>query len=288
MDRHTIIFTADKRLRDLGTLLPGKRVMCSWEEYLQQAGDGVDVESVYVFPTPVSKLENYRNVSSLKEQLSFRKVTYVFGGTFDKEWREFLERKEISYMDFTQIPEVVEENANITAEGVIAELLQLSPYSIFDQKICVVGFGACGKAIASKLSALGANILVVARSDVARSEAEQVGCQSCDFTTWREEVREMITIINTVPTLVITQDILESMSKDAMILDIASKPGGTDFAYAIKKGIPAKLALGLPGIYSTKSSALSYKKAMLKHAPLHDIKEGEESWIFQIIIQVTG
>ena len=94
----------------------------------------------------------------------------------------------------------------------------------------------------------------------------------------------MMTIINTVPSLVITQDILESMSKEAVILDIASKPGGTDFVYAAEKGISAKLALGLPGIYSTKSSALSYKKAILTHAPLQDVKEGEESWIFQIII----
>jgi dipicolinate synthase subunit A len=284
MDRHTVIFTADKRLRDLGALLPGKRVMCSWDGYLKQAGDGVDIESVYVFPTPVAKLKNYGNTSSLKDELTFRKVTCVFGGIFDEEWCAFLEQNKISHVDFTQIPEVVEENANITAEGVVAELLQLSAYSIFGQSICVVGFGACGRAIARKLSALGGNILVVARGDTARAEAKTAGYESCDFTRWRQEVGKMMTIINTVPALVITQDILGSMSKEAVILDIASKPGGTDFVEAAKKGIPAKLALGLPGIYSTKSSALTYKKAMLQHAPLQDIKEGEESWIFQIII----
>ena len=187
-------------------------------------------------------------------------------------------------MDFAQLPELIEENANITAEGVIAELLQLSPYSIYGQKICVVGYGACGRAIARKLFALGGDILVVARSEMARIQAKIAGYQSCDFATWSQMVGEMTTVVNTVPALVITQDILDSMTREAVILDIASKPGGTDFAYASKKEIPAKLALGLPGIYSTKSSALSYKKAMLQQLPLHDIKEGEESWIFQIII----
>lgn len=284
MDRHTIIFTADKRLRDLGSLLPGKRILCSWDEYCKKAGNGRCVEYVYVFPTPVNKLENYRHIPKLKEELTSQKVRCVFGGIFDEEWCLFLTENRIPFVDFTQSPEVVEENSKITAEAVIAELLQLSPYSIHGQNICVTGFGACGRAIAEKLTALGGNILIVARSGSARKEARMAGYRSCDFTKWGQEVGEMMTVINTVPSLIITEDIIQNMSKEAVILDIASKPGGTDFACATEQGIPAKLALGLPGIYSTKSSALSYKKAMQEHAPLQDVKRGEQSWIFQIII----
>ena len=284
MDRHTIIFTADKRLRDLGNLLPGKRILCSWDEYGKKAGERGDVERVYVFPTPVNKLEQYRNISKLKEELASQKVRCVFGGIFDEGWRLFFAEKGISYVDFTQNADVVEENAKITAEAVIAELLLLSPYSICGQEISVTGFGACGRAIAEKLKALGAKVLIVARSDTARNEAKKAGYRSCNFMEWRQEVGKMLTVINTVPAPVVTEDIISGMSKEAVILDIASRPGGTDFACATEKGIPAKLALGLPGIYSTKSSALSYKKAMLQHAPLQDIKRGEQSWIFQIII----
>ena len=70
---------------------------------------------------------------------------------------------------------------------------------------------------------------------------------------------------------------LQKMQKDAVVLDIASKPGGTDFEAAKKLGISAKLALGLPGIYSTKSSACLYQKAMWKYAPLRELEKGEES-----------
>ena len=56
------------------------------------------------------------------------------------------------------------------------------------------------------------------------------------------------------------------------------------FEAAKKYGIPAKLALSLPGLYTTSSSATLLKHAISKYAPLqNEIREGK-SWIFQIII----
>ena len=285
MDRHTIIFTADKRLNDLGTLLTGKRVLCSWEEYWNKAKEEKNLEYVYVFPTPVNKLENYQHIKrTLKTVLTNRKTVCVFGGIFDKEWKLFFEENGIAYVDFMNLEEVVTENAQITAEAVLAETLQLSSYSIKEQNIMVTGFGACAKPIAEKLSALGAVITIVARSEKARRKAVGLGYRTCDFKTWDNYIERATTIINTVPAKVITEELLQKMRKDAVIIDIASKPGGTDFDSAKKLGIPAKLALGLPGIYSTKNSACLYKKAMWEHAPLKEFKKGEQSWIFQIII----
>ncbi|MCT9846916.1 hypothetical protein N7563_22945, partial [Leclercia adecarboxylata ATCC 23216 = NBRC 102595] len=40
----------------------------------------------------------------------------------------------------------------------------------------------------------------------------------------------------------------------ALIIDLASKPGGTDFRYAEKRGIKAILAPGLPGIVAPKTA----------------------------------
>ena len=119
------------------------------------------------------------------------------------------------------------ENAEITAEAVIAELLQLSSYSIHGQRICITGFGACGRAIAEKLKALGADVLIVARSRTACKAAENAGYRSCDFTAWEQEVGKIMTVINTVPALVVTEDVIRNMSKEGVILDIASKQNQT-------------------------------------------------------------
>ena len=285
MDRHTIIFTADKRLGDLGELLTGKRIYCSWEEYWKKADGEKNTEYVYVFPTPVNKLRSYRHLQKkLEDALTVQNVKCVFGGMFDEKWRLFLTENQIPYVDFMKSEEVVEKNAEITAEAVIAEILQLSSYSIKGQKIMVTGFGACAKPIAEKLRALGGNIIITARSESARRAAKEAGYEVFDFNTWGNGIGKVRTVVNTVPSLVITEDIIRKMSKETVVLDIASRPGGTDFECAKEQGISAKLALGLPGIYSTKSSASAYKEAMLKNAPLQNLKRGEQSWIFQIII----
>ena len=44
------------------------------------------------------------------------------------------------------------------------------------------------------------------------------------------------------------------MPSHTLIIDLASKPGGTDFRYAEKRGIKALLAPGLPGIVAPKTA----------------------------------
>ena len=97
-------------------------------------------------------------------------------------------------------------------------------------------------------------------------------------------IGDVSTVINTVPAMVLTEPCIRRMQPDASIIDIASAPGGTDFEAAKKYNIKAKLALGLPGIYTTTSSAKLLKNAISKYAPLqNEMREGK-SWIFQIII----
>jgi dipicolinate synthase subunit A len=54
-------------------------------------------------------------------------------------------------------------------------------------------------------------------------------------------------IFNTVPALILTENLLDGFSDNVMIFDIASAPGGTDFAYCRQRGIYAVNSLGIPG-----------------------------------------
>lgn len=284
MDRHTVIITADERQEKLASLLKGKKRRCTWETYQKEK---MVSENVYVLPIPVSKLDKD---TALKEKLKEELIKcdsencYVFGGLLDHEWVSFLEERNIAYWDFMKLPEVVEGNGWITAEATIAEVLKHGERSIKGQKILVTGFGCCGAKIAEVFSSLGANVLVAARRKEVRAEAESKGYQAVDFLGVKDCIGEIDTIINTVPAMVITEELIRRMSKEALIIDIASKPGGTDFAAAQKHGIKAKLALGLPGIYTTTSSAQLLKNAIFTYAPLQDDVREEQLWIFQIII----
>ena len=301
MDRHIIILTTDKRQEALGKLMPGQKVKCSWEEYKREE----ICEKIYVLPTPVTKLNAQAQVKeAIKEELAHCKgPVFVFAGAVNGEWKEFLESNGIAYVDFMQLPEVVEGNAVITAEATVAEILLASKKSICQQRILVTGYGCCGKPIASLLRAMGAEVVVAARREEVREEIRQDGFAAVEFNesgshsaSWnytdrlseelciQDVVGTINTIVNTVPSLVITEEIIEKMSKESLIVDIASSPGGTDFMAAEKYGIPAKLALGLPGIYTTSSSAELLKNAISKYAPLQkDVRE-DRQWIFQIII----
>lgn len=282
MDRHTIILTTDKRQEELGVLFPGKKVRCPWEEYKR---DEI-CEKIYVLPTPVSKLHKYQGFEKkLKEELTNCKGPLcVFGGAFPQEWKIFLEENGILYWDFMQMPEVVGGNAWITAEATVAEVLQCAKYSIREQKVLITGYGCCGEKLAHIFAALGAEVTVAARRQEVRERIEADGYRSVSFEEMAEAVAGMQTIVNTVPALVVTEEVVRNLPKDAMIIDIASAPGGTDFEAAGRYGICAKLALGLPGIYTVGSSAKLLQRAIQRYAPIEKTIGEEQEWIFQIVI----
>jgi len=287
MDRHTIVLTADKRQQQLVSLLEGERVSYAWEA----GAKGKDAcEKVYVLPIPVTKLDKNPDIKNkLKEELITLSMTSdvslkVFGGVINTEWKEFLSLYQISYWDFMQLPEVVEGNAWITAEATMAEVLQHGAYSICGQKVLVTGFGCCGRKIAELFGRIGANVTVVARRSEVREEARRCGFHAISFTEMPKALADVTTVINTVPSRVLNEDCIRRMQADALIIDIASSPGGTDFEAAKKYGITAKLALGLPGIYTTSSSALLLKNAISQYAPLPKNGREDKLWIFQIII----
>ena len=287
MDRHTIILTADKRQEKLAVLLDGERISYAWED---NTSEKEAYEKVYVLPTPVRKMEQN---PAVKEKLKQELIKYahkesvhlkVFGGVIDEEWKLFLEEYEIPYWDFMKLSEVVEGNGWITAEATIAEVLQQSEYSIYGQKILVTGYGCCGGKIAKIFQKLGARVVVVARRLDVRKQAQKDGFQSIGFEDMEKELVDVVTVVNTVPAMVLTEDCIRRMPRGSLIIDIASKPGGTDFEAAKRYGVKAKLALGLPGIYTTSSSALLFKNAISQYAPLQDYVRGDRLWIFQIVI----
>lgn len=287
MDRHTIVLTADKRQEKLAALLEGKKISYAWEE---NTSEKKACEKIYVLPIPITKLD--RNVA-IKEKLKVELIKMahdervslkVFGGVINSEWEYFFQSNKIQYWDFMKLPEVVEGNGWITAEATVAEVLQQGEYSIYGQKVLVTGYGCCGQKIARLFQRLGANVVIVARREKVRQKAVKDGFEAIAFEEMTKALVDVSTVINTVPSLVLTEDRIRCMPRGSLIIDIASKPGGTDFDAADRYGVAAKLALGLPGIYTTTSSALLLKNAISQYAPLQENVGEDKLWIFQIII----
>lgn len=102
------------------------------------------------------------------------------------------------------------------------------------------------------LKGMGASVTGVARRPDVLARAVEMGFRAVHFEDLEEEIRRAEIIFNTVPTLILDRTILDRVSRDAVIIDLASIPGGTDFEYAEMLGIKALLAPGLPGLVARK------------------------------------
>lgn len=289
MTGNIAIFVTDQRQKNLAEYLSGKKVLLDWHNTQKKGAVEELVENCgyFIFPTPVSKLNRY---PKLEDMLKYELINEkhedktVIGGAFTDKWIEYLQQHKISYFDLMKDENVVQKNAHITAEATVAEILKYSAYSIYGQKIIVCGYGRCGKSVADLLAAMGAKVTILARSAKARQMARGNGHEAVDFSYGPEEVYGARTIINTVPAQVIREPMIQEMHKDTVIIDIASRPGGVDLVAAERQEIKVVAALGLPGIYTTKSSAKVFADAVISQMQLQQCKGGGKTWIYQIVI----
>ncbi|MBT9173061.1 MAG: Dipicolinate synthase subunit A [Syntrophomonadaceae bacterium] len=145
-------------------------------------------------------------------------------------------------------------NAVPTAEGALELAMRESSVTIHDSECLVIGFGRCGQPLARTLQGLGAKVTVAARSPEARAQAWSHGFGAIGMDALTGLAEKSRFIFNTVPALVLTAEVLEAANRAAVIIDIASRPGGTDFAAAGRLGIKSFLAPGLPGLAAPETA----------------------------------
>lgn len=138
-------------------------------------------------------------------------------------------------------------NAIPTAEGAIREAMELSPLTLHGSTALVIGLGRCGMALARALQGLGARVKVLVRRPESAALAFSAGFAPYDLTAADVALAKSDFIFNTAPALMLTAGLLQQVKKEALILDLASAPGGTDFDTAAALGLRAKLLPSLPG-----------------------------------------
>ena len=129
----------------------------------------------------------------------------------------------------------------------------------------VLGYGKCAKVLAKKLKALDANVTICARSQVSLCEATSWGYQTVCLNRLIKAVSNYDFIFNTIPTVVLNQEVIDKISIDTVIVDIASIPGGIDYEYANKKNIKTFHYLGIPGKISPKTSGHILGEFIINH-----------------------
>lgn len=150
-------------------------------------------------------------------------------------------------------------NAIPTAEATIAQAIVRSTGNLQQSECVVLGFGRCGRALARKLKGLDANVTVAVRHWHSACAALTAGFQTVDMKMLPLLLPRAQFVFNTIPPAPDTppalgEALLKLLSKEALVLDIASAPGGVDYDAARELELRAALLPSLPGKYSPRAA----------------------------------
>lgn len=187
----------------------------------------------------------------------------LFGGGLTSGFLSYCAERCAKVYDFLQDEELTVQNAHLTAEGALEIVLDETECAILGSKTLILGFGRVGKACAKLFSAVGSNISVAARSLDARNLASDLGYEPHELDC-EDAFKDIDVVINTIPSAVLTRERIGLLNKDALILDLASAPYGTDFEAAKELGIKAMTAPGLPGKTAPKTAGKLIAESIIK------------------------
>lgn len=176
-----------------------------------------------------------------------RPGSLVCAGLVGPRLRELAEAQGVLLRDYFQREELAVLNAVPTAEGAIQIAMERLPITLHDSRVMLVGFGRIGRLLAPRLLALGASVTVAARSHAQQAQARAMGCRTEGLEGLKEWLCSYDLLINTVPAPVLGVEELAALKEGALVIDLASRPGGVDFASAAALGVQTVWALSLPG-----------------------------------------
>lgn len=269
------ILGGDKRSLELGNLLikDGNDVCIYGFERLEpykhknaNLNEVIEYADVIIGPLPFSTDNVNVNAPFSSEVIQIDKVfslmsekQVIIGGKMGTENEKKLKYKSFKWDDYFKREEMQVLNAIPTAEGAIQIAMVETPFTLHGSNVMVLGYGRIGKVLSGMLYGIGANVYVEARkySDLAwiKSSGYIPVCQK-ELETY---LPDMSVIFNTVPQIILNEELLKRINNNCIIIDLASEPGGVDSEAAEEMKIKTVRALGLPGKAAPVTAAMIIK-----------------------------
>ena len=192
----------------------------------------------------------------------------ALGGRLSVQAKTIAQEAGVELVDYFARPELTVYNAIPTAEGCIGILLAERTRTLWGTNLLLLGFGPVGQALGARLAALGANVTVCARRAEQRALAESLGLRGAELARLAALAPAFDTVVNTIPApvlteLVLTELVLAALRPGSLIVDLASKPGGTDFAAEQRLGCKAIHALSLPAACAPDTAGEAVARTVL-------------------------
>ena len=223
--------------------------------------EAADETFMMVLPLPFSRDKSTLNAPFSAKKIALseiyavsKEVPYIAAGLIDE-----VSRKKFSddcfLIDYAQSEEFSVKNAYATVEGALSIAIREIPITLRGSIVAVTGYGRISKLLVRALVSLGANVKVFARKQLDRTSAGMEGARAYSISDIEENISDVDLVINTVPSVIMDKGALSMLSKRAVIMELASHPGGVVKRDAEDLGIHYVNAQSLPGKYSPISAA---------------------------------
>lgn len=236
--------------------------------YEVRAADGLAAADWVLLPVPLSADRGAFEALLRDAKPGAR----AFGGRVSAQAAQAAAAAGVRLEDYMQREELARLNAIPTAEGCIGLILHNRQRTLWGSRVLVLGYGRCAQALAVRLAALGARVTVAARDAGQRALALSQGLEAVPLDALEQRLAGCEVAVNTVPAPVLDARRLERLPAGALVIDLASLPGGTDFEAAAALGLRAVHALSLPARCAPVTAGQFVARAVL--AMLQERGEG--------------
>ena len=192
---------------------------------------------------------------SIREMIHYLEGKILIAGSISPEIYDMANDEYIEIIDIMKREELAVLNTISTAEGAIEIAISNTNKIIHGSEVLILGFGRIGKVLARKMAGLSAKVTCAARKDEDLAWIRAYGHKETNINALGENLSQYDIILNTVPHLVLNKERLQYVKKDALLIDLASNPGGIDKKEARELNLKLVWALALPGKVAPMTTA---------------------------------
>src|SRR5699024_6194455 len=161
----------------------------------------------------------------------------IYTGTANERLKTLAKESDRKIVILFERDDIAIANAIPIAEATLQIAIEVTNRTIHGSNILDMGFGRVGITMARLFQQVGANVTVAARKQADFARIHEMRMNALPIDEIHAAIDETDICINTVPDLVIGKKAIMRMKQDAIIIDVASKPGGTDFDAAKEQKI---------------------------------------------------
>lgn len=191
---------------------------------------------------------------------SLKSNCHLYTFCFNDYLATMAKKYHLSYRTYESNEKIINGNADLTSEAVIAWLIANRPQSLKNSTVTIFGNGHLAKSLVRYLYPIVERLKIVSRSSRDDGYLSMYG--KC-YRFSDEGYLDSDILINTIPARIL-DDKLVQLASSVTFVDISSFPYGIQLEKALEKGIQAVILPGLPAKYAYQDSAKLLYEMMIE------------------------